>query len=142
MKEESIRKLYAELESKSDLKELPYKKIQDESLSEKERIVLQKEWWILSDYATRCDNVHNQEEIVTYAKERVASTSNIFLLARYNHVLYNLTKKGENCKGGSGARGILSTSRRNSPAHIVVAAERFHAFSERFYTDLQFLLKK
>lgn len=98
MKEESIRKLYAELESKSDLEELPYKKIQDESLSEKERIVLQKEWWILSDYATRCDNVHNQEEIVTYAKERVASTSNIFLLARYNHVLYNLTKKGENCK--------------------------------------------
>lgn len=33
------------------------------------------------------------------------------------------SKKGENCKGGSGARGILSTSRRNSPAHIVVAAD-------------------
>ena len=41
MKEDSIRKLYAELESKSDLEELPYKITQDESLSEKERIVLQ-----------------------------------------------------------------------------------------------------
>ena len=98
MKEDSIRKLYAELECKSDLEELPYKRIQDDSLSEKERIVLQKEWWILSDYAILCDNVHNQEEIVTYAKERVASTSNIFLLARYNHTLYNLTKNGVFCK--------------------------------------------
>jgi len=96
--EDFLKELYSILEKKTDLEELDYKDIHSATLSDQEKTTFQKEWWILSDYATRCENVNGQDEIIQYGKKRIASTSNIFLLARYNHVLYNLTKDGDYCK--------------------------------------------
>lgn len=45
-----IKNVYEELESKFDLENFDYKKLRDSSLSEDDRRILQKEYWILSDY--------------------------------------------------------------------------------------------
>ena len=72
--------------------------LNDDTLSDTDKSILQKEWWILSDFALHRKTVEIQEDIVAYGKERIASTSNVFLLARYNHVLYNLTNNGNYCR--------------------------------------------
>ena len=48
--------------------------------------------------AINCNEVHNKEEIIEYGKKRLEATSNIYLLSRYNHVLYNLTKNTLFCE--------------------------------------------
>lgn len=93
-----IKKVHEELDSKSDLENFDYKKLRDSSLSEDDRCILQKEYWLLSDFAINCNEVHNKEEIIEYGKKRLEATSNIYLLSRYNHVLYNLTKNTLFCK--------------------------------------------
>ena len=93
-----IHTLYIELENKADLLPLSHKMLNDDTLSDKDKSILQKEWWILSDYALHCKTVECQEDIIAYGKERIASTSNVFLLTRYYHVLYNLTNNNEYCK--------------------------------------------
>lgn len=93
-----IKKVHEELDSKSDLENFDYKKLRDNSLSEDDRCILQKEYWLLSDFAINCNEVHNKEEIIEYGKKRLEATSNIYLLSRYNHVLYNLTKNTLFCK--------------------------------------------
>lgn len=93
-----IRSLYSELDNKSNLDELDIKRIHDASLSKQERGIMQKEFWLLSDYALRCKDINNNDELIRYGKERLGQTSNIFLLARYNHVLHNLTKDTRYCK--------------------------------------------
>ena len=93
-----IKKVYEELDSKSDLENFDYKKLRNSSLSEDDRCILQKEYWLLSDFAINCNEVHNKDEIIEYGKKRLEATSNIYLLSRYNHVLYNLTKNTLFCK--------------------------------------------
>lgn len=93
-----INNLYNKLENKTDLSQLSYKMLKDDTLSDTDKCIIQKEWWILSDYALHCKTVEGQEKIIAHGKERIASTSNVFLLARYNHVLYNLTNNGEYCR--------------------------------------------
>ena len=75
-----IHTLYIELENKADLLPLSHKMLNDDTLSDKDKSILQKEWWILSDYALHCKTVECQEDIIVYGKERIASTSNVFLL--------------------------------------------------------------
>ena len=87
-----IKNLYSELDDKSDLDELDIKKLHDASFTEQERGIMQKEFWLLSDYALRCKDINHKNELIRYGKERLEQTSNIFLLARYNHALHNLTK--------------------------------------------------
>ena len=94
---DQIKNLYSELDGKSDLDELDSKIVHDAS-SEEERGILQKELWFLSDYALRCKNINYKDELISYGKERLGQTSNIFLLARYNHVLHNLTKDTRYCE--------------------------------------------
>lgn len=96
--EDTLIAFYSKLESKSDLEELPIKITIDESSSEIVKAILYKEWWILSDYAANNNSNNCPAEIVKYGIDRIASTSNIFLLARYNHVLYNLTNDGSYCQ--------------------------------------------
>ena len=93
-----IHTLYNELENKTDLSQLSHKMLNDDTISDTDKSTLQKEWWILSDYALHCKTVECKEDIIAYGKERIASTSNVFLLTRYNHVLYNLTNNGEYCR--------------------------------------------
>lgn len=93
-----IKDFYKELELKSNLENFDYKKLRDSSLSQDDKYILQKEYWLLSDFATNCDNIHNKDEIIKYGEERLKTTSNIYLLSRYNHALYNLTKNSLYCK--------------------------------------------
>lgn len=93
-----IKNFYTDLELKSDLKNFDYKKLRDSSLSEDDRSILQKEYWILSDYAINCSDIKCKDKIIDYGKVRLDLTSNIYLLSRYNHVLYNLTKNTLFCK--------------------------------------------
>lgn len=93
-----IKDLYAKLESKTDLKGLDYGLLHDASLSENDRIILQKELWILSDIAIMKDCINYKYDIIEYGIYRIGVTSNIYLLSRYNHVLFNLTKNTLFCK--------------------------------------------
>ena len=93
-----IKKFYNKLESKSDLDDLDSKILHNDSLLEDDRSILQKEYWILSDYAINCSDIKCKDEIIDYGKVRLDLTSNIYLLSRYNHVLYNLTKNTLFCE--------------------------------------------
>lgn len=93
-----IKDLYSKLEAKSDLEELEIEWMHDDSLTEQERAIVQKEYWLLSNYALNSEDVNGKDEIIQYGRNRRENTSNIYLLARYNHVLYNLTKNTIYCK--------------------------------------------
>ena len=117
-----INNLYNKLENKTDLSQLSYKMLKDDTLSDTDKCIIQKEWWILSDYALHCKTVEGQEKIIAHGKERIASTSNVFLLARYNHVLYNLTNNGEYCRNAIASlfsNNMLPTMKRELGMRLI-----------------------
>lgn len=97
-KTENIKKLYAEIEKKYDYDEINFDEFLDDIHSEEEKSIIGKERWILSTNSIYHGDAIDSEELVEYMKSRLGHTSNIFLLSRYNHVLYNLTKNNEYCK--------------------------------------------
>lgn len=140
-----INNLYSELELKDDLEELDYKKLNDTSLLDADRVVLQKELWLLSDYAIHIDNVNGKDEIVDYSNKRLKSTSNIYLLARYNHVLYNLTKNTIFCKSAINNYMLIleqNIDREINGYNIHLVLDWILKLSKRIKLKIPFLIEK
>lgn len=121
-----IKKLYLKLEVKSDLKGLDFKWMHNDALTEQDKAIVQKEYWLLSDYVLNSEDVNGKDEIIHYGRNRRENTSNVYLLARYNHVLYNLTNNTIYCKDAIENYTIVlkqhmaSTNKNGYDVHLVL----------------------
>lgn len=92
-----IKELYAKLETTSNFERLGSEWTRNSS-TEQEKFIVWTENRFLTDSVLNSEDINGKDELILYGKNRRNNTSNVYLLARYNHVLCHLTNNREFCK--------------------------------------------
>lgn len=91
-------KIYAKLEETLGVSDFNYIKLINDYKTEDDKTTIDKEYVIYINYQHRFDENIDKKDLIEYVKKRITHTSNIFLLSRYNHFLYNSTLRQEYCQ--------------------------------------------
>ena len=91
-------KVYAKLEETLGVSDFNYIKLINDYKTEDDKTTIDNEYVIYINYQHRFDENIDKKDLIEYVKKRITHTSNIFLLSRYNHFLYNSTLRQEYCQ--------------------------------------------